>query len=68
MSQGKYWSAGEVAKWFKVTPEVMKYWEKTKRLKLPILKTPGGHRRFSAENVREIANLRGVPVPQQVLE
>lgn len=44
---------GEVAKLFRVDPKTVTRWANAG--KIPSMKTPGGHRRFSRELIMEIA-------------
>lgn len=64
----KTWTCQEVADWFNLSGECLRHWEKIKRLKQTVSRTPGGHRRYNLDNVREIAGLMNQPVPPQALE
>lgn len=52
MQDGALLTTGEVAKLLRVTQRTVRNWEETG--KLTGLKTPGGHRRFSASEVQEL--------------
>jgi predicted site-specific integrase-resolvase len=67
-SSAKFFTAPEVGSWFGVNAESLKNWERAGKLKIQVSRTPGGHRRYTTENVQEIATLLGVDLPKQVLE
>lgn len=46
------WTPGHVARLFAVTPKTISRWDEAGIL--PAVRTPGGHRRFRAGQVREL--------------
>ena len=62
------WTAPEVARWFAVSAQSLREWEANGSIKSKVSRTPGGHRRYSIENVREIAAMLSREVPPSALE
>jgi excisionase family DNA binding protein len=54
MSEKKYYAPREVAQIFKVDPKTVTRWSNAG--KLGATKTPGGHRRYSVEEVHNLYN------------
>lgn len=53
-SSSEYMRTAEVARLLHVSPKTVSRWAKEQ--KLPYVKTLGGHRRFPADAIREIAS------------
>jgi excisionase family DNA binding protein len=54
---GELMTPGEVAKVFRVEPKTVSRWDKEG--KLSSIRTPGGHRRFRSEHIRELLERGG---------
>jgi len=57
--QAIFFSIGDIAGQFGVSPESLRNWER-QRLIPPPCRTPGKHRRYTILHVRAVANLMGV--------
>lgn len=62
----KRFSPKQVADWFKVSTESLRNWERQEKIPKAI-RTMGGHRRYTIEHVRKIAEVMGEEVPAQAL-
>jgi DNA-binding transcriptional MerR regulator len=67
-NKSKLWTVHVVASWYGISGQSLREWEKSGSLKIKVSRTPGGHRRYSIENVREISTLLGREVPPAALE
>lgn len=55
-------SPKEVADMFKISTESLRNWERLGKIP-PSIRTMGGHRRYTIEHIRKIAEAMGEPVP-----
>lgn len=60
----KFLTSGDVARLFEVTPETVRQWEKTGKLRA--FRSPGGRRRFPRDEVEVLMREAGIePEPEK---